>query len=80
MPLPAEGIALLCNCSMISSKGVVKFFILYKVFNCSIVLLFNDWLQGREKFVMVYKGFSIVLLSAPRFKKEHFGEEKSGQS
>ena len=46
------------------------------MFNSSIVLLFNDWLQGREKFVMVYKGFSIVLLSAPRFKKEHFVVQK----
>ena len=41
-------------------KGVIKFFILYKVFDCLIVHLFNDWLQGRVKFAIMYKVCSIV--------------------
>ena len=68
---PAEGIALLCNCSMISSKGVVV-----QLFDRAIV----QWLvQGRVKFVIVCKGCAIVLLLVPRFKKEHLFVQKAAK-
>ena len=65
MPLPAEGIALLCNCSMIGSKGVVKFFILYK--GCSIVRSCNCSMIGPRQSKVRYSvqrvfNCSIVLL------------------